>query len=218
MSSNKRKQALIVYYGFSLIELLVVVAIIGILAGLGIFAYDSYVEYSRRAVNEANAKLLANLLSAELTSQRGRLKSNCPQTLGRGSSATDQTWSSCVEALVRNNSMINPYSNQLYGTFPADPQGMGTWSFTMAWGDNVYNNGYDAEGQFICGACSDDVGGITMLYTVSDSDWNSSIPPWGGYNKYKSYVATCSYNHPDWADWDPNYREPRAHKFFAIQE
>lgn len=217
MSLSKKKISLI-QYGFSLIELLVVVAIIGILAGLGIFAYDSYVEYSRRAVNEANAKLLANALSAELTAQRGKLKSNCQQTLGRGPNGADQTWSNCVETLIRNNNMINPYSNKLYGTSPADPQGFGTWTFTMAWGDNVYNNGYDAEGQFICGACSDDVGGITMLYTVSDSDWNPSIPPWGGYNKYKSFVATCSNNHPDWADWDPNYREPRAHKFFAIQE
>jgi prepilin-type N-terminal cleavage/methylation domain-containing protein len=213
MSLSKKKIS-IIQYGFSLIELLVVVAIIGILAGIGIFAYDSYVEYSRRAVNEANAKLLANLFSAELSAQSGRLKSNCPQTLGRRSNATDQTWSNCIETLVRNNSMINPYSNKLYGTYPADPQGMGTWSFTMAWGDNVYNNGYDAEGQFICGACSDDVGGITMLYTVSDSDWNPSIPPYGGYNKYKTYVATCSFK----AVWDPNYREPYAHKFFAIQE
>jgi len=31
-------------------------------------------------------------------------------------------------------------------------------------------------------------------------------------------VATCSFSHPEWADWDPNYREPYAHKFFAIQE
>jgi prepilin-type N-terminal cleavage/methylation domain-containing protein len=210
----KKNFIFILQKGFSLIELLIVVAIIGILAGIGIIGYDSYVEYTRRAANEANAKLLANLLSAELTAQRGRLKSNCPQTLGRGQNSADLTWSNCVETLVRNNSMINPYSNQLYGTFPADPQSMGTWSFTMIFGDNVYNNAYDAVGQFICGACSDDVGGITMLYTASDSDWNPAIPPYGGYNKYKTYVATCSVR----ADWDPNYPEPFAHKFFAIQE
>jgi len=202
---------------FSLIELLVVVAIIGILAGLGIFAYDSYVEYSRRAVNEANAKLLADALTYELTAQRGKLKSSCQQTLGRGPNGANQTWSNCVETLIRNNNMINPYSNRMYGSSPADPQGMGTWTFTMMW-DAIYNNSYEADGYFICGACSDDVGGLTMAYTVSESDWNDSIPPWGGYNKYKSFVATCSNNHPDWADWDPNYREPRAHKFFAIQE
>ena len=216
MSLSKKNISLI-QSGFSLIELLVVVSIIGILAGLGIFAYDSYVEYSRRAVNEANAKLLANALSAELAAQRGKLKSNCQQTLGRGPNGADQTWSNCVETLIRNNNMINPYSNRMYGSSPGDPQGMGTWTFTTMW-DPVYNNSYAADGYFICGACSDDVGGLTMLYTVSDSDWNDSIPPWGGYNKFTSYVATCSFNHPDWADWDPNYREPRAHKFFLIQE
>jgi prepilin-type N-terminal cleavage/methylation domain-containing protein len=216
MSLSKKNISLI-QSGFSLIELLVVVSIIGILAGLGIFAYDSYVEYSRRAVNEANAKLLANALSAELAAQRGKLKSNCQQTLGRGPNGANQTWSNCVETLIRNNNMINPYSNRMYGSSPGDPQGMGTWTFTTMW-DPVYNNSYAADGYFICGACSDDVGGLTMLYTVSESDYNPSIPPWGGYNKFTSYVATCSFNHPDWADWDPNYREPRAHKFFLIQE
>lgn len=216
MSLSKKNISLI-QSGFSLIELLVVVSIIGILAGLGIFAYDSYVEYSRRAVNEANAKLLADALTYELTAQRGKLKSSCQQTLGRGPNGANQTWSNCVETLIRNNNMINPYSNRMYGSSPADPQGMGTWTFTMMW-DAIYNNSYEADGYFICGACSDDVGGLTMAYTVSESDWNPSIPPWGGYNKFKSYVATCSNNHPDWADWDPNYREPRAHKFFAIQE
>jgi prepilin-type N-terminal cleavage/methylation domain len=42
--------------GFSLIELLVVVAIIGVLAGIGGFSYVSYVDSTRVSVSEQQAK------------------------------------------------------------------------------------------------------------------------------------------------------------------
>ena len=75
MNNKKIKKSFIfvLQKGFSLIELLVVVAIIGILAGIGIIAYDSYVEYTRRVANEANAKLLAAAFIAERTAQEGKL-------------------------------------------------------------------------------------------------------------------------------------------------
>jgi type IV pilus assembly protein PilA len=199
MNLNKKNISPI-QLGFSLIELLVVVAIIGILAGIGIVAYDSYVEYTRRSVNEANAKLLANLLSAELSAQKGKLKSNCAQTLGRiESSMSAGPWSNCINTLVRNNSMINPYSNELYGNRPADSYGLGIWSFREI-------IGFD-EASISSGACSDDVGGIAMVFLPSED------------NKNKGFVATCKVlknTYVNFTGQEQTDFESVGTKFFAI--
>jgi len=51
--------------GFSLIELLVVVAIIGILAAVGVVAYSGYTERAKVAVATANHKALVKIVLGE---------------------------------------------------------------------------------------------------------------------------------------------------------
>jgi len=52
--------------GFTLIELLVVVAIIGILAAVGVVDYNGYTSAAKKAVVEANFKLVVNGMRNEI--------------------------------------------------------------------------------------------------------------------------------------------------------
>jgi prepilin-type N-terminal cleavage/methylation domain-containing protein len=223
---NKKKihknLVVILQKGFSLVELLVVVAIIGVLAGIGIVGYNSYIEYAADKVNEANAKLLADAINNERIAQRGRLRSNCSQDIrgsfdGWGDSVLyGDNLANCINSLVTNNQITNPYSNRPYsaqynGWYPL-------WSYAVSiydpdpdpvnWGPITdLTSGYFSEtGYGVSGSCSDDVGGIAIVY---NSDW--SVDPM----QNKAYVATCKTKRisSEYGDYDM----PTAHKFFQFQ-
>ena len=129
---------------FTLIELLVVVAIIGILAAVGVVAYNGYTASAKIAATKANHKNIVNYIYAELI--------KCD--LG-GDNNTGKTMNGFLECVSKN------YNNVISTAAVRGIQGFGaTATYPI---QNPYFSGVNGLSGGNIGSCSDLIKGSTRI-------------------------------------------------------
>jgi prepilin-type N-terminal cleavage/methylation domain-containing protein len=104
--------------GFSLLELLVVVAIIGILAAIGTIGYGNYINSTKKAALDTNrenlSKLLATELSANETKDNSEKVATCYQLIenivNKNNKSSKNVFTGTAEPTYINGHNHAPYS------------------------------------------------------------------------------------------------------------
>ena len=104
--------------GFSLIELLVVVAIIGVLAAVGVVGYQGYVDSTKKSVTEANAKAVQQWVLNTDTVRAAGIDAD-PTSCSAGTANSESTIQACLAVIGSTDgpfaSFKNPYTTSRTG-------------------------------------------------------------------------------------------------------
>jgi len=94
--------------GFSLVELLVVVVIIGLLASVGFISYQAYITTSRDSVSESNWDSLRRMLEVDEMAMTSGINARSTMSQGTAGTSNCKSWKSQVMTEM-NRQKDNPF-------------------------------------------------------------------------------------------------------------
>ena len=95
--------------GFSLIELLIVVAILGVLAAVGVVGYQGYIDSTKRSVTESNAKAVQQWIENTDTVREARIRVNIPECETDNDSQAEVT--DCMNEIAKTSNPFGGFKN-----------------------------------------------------------------------------------------------------------
>ena len=213
-----KRKALVDQKGFTIVELIVTVAIIFVLVAGGVIAYNQYITSSKRTTNESNAKLLSDTLATEAANPSICADDNTLiNTHDVFVNNSNYNFSNCASKIIAQSNLTNPYTNQLYG-YGANWPSQLTLTIAAGYGDTLNPTAFsspppdngaidassllDSSGKQV--KCSDSLGALYAgLVIVSlGTSKSSGSPPYA--------VATCDPSPPD------GKSTSELNKFFSI--